>query len=289
MGNTPALCACPGQGAGPAKLGLDPGEAAASEGAEQEPAVMVTVPVATMQVLPEALGGSYLPPAEIGRLVGDDVCAICLEPLRLRAQTIALCGHVFHRCCLNRCGDLLCPQCRQPIDELTGTRWGLFAVGTSVTICGLQNHVELNGTRCRIVEIHEASHRLEVRTAEGGRLYRVRPENLVLGEELSQASEQARGTETPAGESGGSAVNWDALRPGVSVRLAGLHMAHYNGRSAVVLWADRSSGRCEIQLGDGSVKTIRAENLRLVPAEPASPRQEEREPIRTENLPRLAL
>jgi len=266
MGNLPTvLCACPGTGAGPAKLGLDPGEAAGSEATEQEPAVMVTVPVASMKVLPESLSGSYLHPSEIGRLVGDDVCAICLEPLRLRAQTIALCGHVFHRCCLNRCGDLLCPQCRQPIDELTGTRWGLFSVGTSVTICGLQNHVELNGTRCRVVEIHEASHRLEVRTAEGGRLYRVRPENLVVGEGPTQASDQpidAYGT-VPAAEGGNQVVNWEALLPGASVKLTGLHMAHYNGRTAVVLWADRATGRCEIQLGDGSVKTIRAENLRV--------------------------
>lgn len=208
--------------------------------------------------------------------MGDDVCAICLEPLRVRAQTIALCGHVFHRCCLNRCGDLLCPQCRQPIDELTGTRWGLFAVGTSVTICGLQNHVELNGTRCRIVEIHEASHRLEVRTAEGGRLYRVRPENLVVGEGPTQANDQAGPGDSPRPVPGGQHEGgWDALQPGVAVQLTGLHMAHYNGRTAVVLWVDRATGRCEIRLGDGSVKTIRGENLRVVPAAPASTGEEE--------------
>uniref|UniRef100_A0A7S1W8F7 RING-type domain-containing protein n=1 Tax=Alexandrium catenella TaxID=2925 RepID=A0A7S1W8F7_ALECA len=224
-----------------------------------------------MKVLPEALSGSYLPPSEIGRLVGDDVCAICLEPLRLRAQTIALCGHVFHRCCLNRCGDLLCPQCRQPIDELTGTRWGLFAVGTSVTICGLQNHVELNGTRCRVVEIHEASHRLEVRTSESGRLYRVRPENLVVGEGSLQANEQALAGDSPRPASAWEA-NWDHLQPGAAVQLTGLHMAHYNDRTAVVLCVDRGTGRCEIRLGDGSVKTIRAENLRVL-----SPRQERQE------------
>jgi len=235
---------------------------------------MVTIPVVSDVAC--ASSGSYLPPAEIGKLVGDDVCAICLEPLKARAQTIALCGHIFHRFCLNRCGDLLCPQCRQPIDELSGTRWGLFAVGMSVTICGLQNHVELNGTRCRVVEIHEASHRLEVRTAEGGRLYRVRPENLIVGELHEQEMEQQNIPEDPPGSEPADerrgAVNWADLQPGSIVQLTGLQTARdFNGRNAVVLWIDQMLGRCEIQLEDGSVKTIRAENLRALPAVPATP------------------
>eukprot|EP00401_Gymnodinium_catenatum_P001677 CAMPEP_0117511070 /NCGR_PEP_ID=MMETSP0784-20121206/28317_1 /TAXON_ID=39447 /ORGANISM="" /LENGTH=1041 /DNA_ID=CAMNT_0005306729 /DNA_START=76 /DNA_END=3201 /DNA_ORIENTATION=- len=60
--------------------------------------------------------GSYVPPPEVGRLLGDDPCAICLEPLRSRAQTITLCGHVFHRSCLEAARTQICPQCRQPID-----------------------------------------------------------------------------------------------------------------------------------------------------------------------------
>lgn len=292
MGNTQALCAC-NPAVGPAKLGLDGGEACVETTDQEEPAVMVSVPVPTVRVLnnDRATGGSFLPQDEIGRLVGDDLCAICLEPLRLRAQTIALCGHVFHRCCLNRCGDLLCPQCRQPIDELTGTRWGLFAVGTSVTICGLQNHVELNGTRCRVVEIHEASHRLEVRTSESGRLYRVRPENLVVGEgptnevnEPDVLGESPRSRQAPAAARG----DLENLQPGVTVQLMGLSMVQYNGRMAVVLGIERSTARCEIRLGDGSVKTIRAENLRVVqPVQPAAdnlpPRQNQEHPEDEDN------
>ena len=38
----------------------------------------------------------------------------------------------------------------------------------------------------------------------------------------------------------------------------------YNGQQAEVLSVDQVRGRYEIRLGDGSVKTIRAENVRLV-------------------------
>jgi len=71
-----------------------------------------------LQVQELQFGGSYVPPSTLGRLVGDDVCVICLEPLRTRAQTIAICGHIFHRQCLNAASRQsgVCPQCRQRID-----------------------------------------------------------------------------------------------------------------------------------------------------------------------------
>jgi len=278
MGTGPsAACACPGDSLGSSKPEVADAdsdrEVRTGDAHDQEP-VVVSVAVgvsATQEPTPVLNGGSYLPPSEIGRLVGDDVCAICLEPLRTRAQTIARCGHVFHRCCLNRCGDILCPQCRQPIDEMSGTKWGSFTVGTLVTICGLQNHVELNGTRCRVVEIHEATHRLEVRTTEGGRLYRVRPDNLTVAEApnlpgnatSSSNSERETTVGSPHGLSG--LISWDSLEPGTQVRLEGLQTARdFNGRTAVILSTDRTVGRCEIRMEDGSVKTIRAENLRAV-------------------------
>lgn len=64
-----------------------------------------------------ALNGSYLPPAELGRLLGAGTCSICFEPLQGRAVTVTLCGHVFHRSCLNTAGSPRCPQCRQPVDD----------------------------------------------------------------------------------------------------------------------------------------------------------------------------
>jgi len=227
-------------------------------------------------------GGSYLAPSDVKRLVGDEACAICLEPLHAQAQTIALCGHVFHRSCLNRYGDILCPQCRQPIDELNGTKWGSFAVGSLVTICGLQRLVELNGTRCRVVDIQEATHRLEVRTIEGGRLgqlYRVRPENVTL----TEASNLPGNATTPSGNTIPSTnsdhrsphglsglISWESLEPGRRVCLEGLQTARdFNGRTAVILSRDRAAGRCHIRMEDGSVRAILAEFLRVV-SEPSA-------------------
>lgn len=60
--------------------------------------------------------GGYIPPSAVNILLGEDVCAICLDPLRKQAQTIALCGHIFHRSCLNDSGSRFCPKCRRPVD-----------------------------------------------------------------------------------------------------------------------------------------------------------------------------
>merc|ERR1740121_1705888 len=68
-------------------------------------------------------GGSYLPPAEVEQLVGGDDCSFCLEPLGVGAQTIALCGHIFHHSCLvaasGRPGGDRCPKCRVAVDRLS--------------------------------------------------------------------------------------------------------------------------------------------------------------------------
>lgn len=63
-----------------------------------------------------AYHGSYMSPAAVSRMVGDELCAICLDPLRNQAQTIALCGHIYHRSCLNEAGSVACPKCRGPVD-----------------------------------------------------------------------------------------------------------------------------------------------------------------------------
>lgn len=65
---------------------------------------------------PIACQGAYMPPSVVSRLLGDDECAICLDVLRNQAQTIALCGHIFHRGCLDRASSLKCPTCRRPVD-----------------------------------------------------------------------------------------------------------------------------------------------------------------------------
>ncbi|CAE8709982.1 unnamed protein product [Polarella glacialis] len=70
--------------------------------------------------------GSYLPPAEVRKLVGEEPCAICLEPLKAKAKTIALCGHIFHMACLMAArggvAGATCPQCRSPVDKMSEDR-----------------------------------------------------------------------------------------------------------------------------------------------------------------------
>eukprot|EP00928_Gymnodinium_smaydae_P039178 TRINITY_DN26817_c0_g1_i1.p1 TRINITY_DN26817_c0_g1~~TRINITY_DN26817_c0_g1_i1.p1 ORF type:complete len:469 (-),score=41.15 TRINITY_DN26817_c0_g1_i1:380-1786(-) len=96
--------------------------------------------------------GSYAPPLVVSRLVGDGVCAICLAPLVGQAQTIALCGHIFHRSCLNTCGSSKCPQCRRPMDaveERTSVRRSRNSsresTGRYVELRGLREMPQYNG------------------------------------------------------------------------------------------------------------------------------------------------
>jgi hypothetical protein len=170
-----------------------------------------------------------------------------------------------------------------------------LAVGTHVTIRGLRNHVELNGCLGRVVECHEESHRFEVRATESGQLFRVKQENLVpidtsllpvstaaaMAGAGSQGAPKANtsprgkkepttvGNETSAasiGMAGGGEGGIDEIfETGSTVQLVGLKTAMcYNGQQAEVLSVDRVRCRYEIKLTDGSVKTIRAENVRLV-------------------------
>eukprot|EP00931_Biecheleriopsis_adriatica_P009164 TRINITY_DN11025_c0_g1_i1.p1 TRINITY_DN11025_c0_g1~~TRINITY_DN11025_c0_g1_i1.p1 ORF type:complete len:334 (+),score=78.88 TRINITY_DN11025_c0_g1_i1:158-1159(+) len=158
------------------------------------------------------------------------------------------------------------------------------SVSDYVVIRGLRNHIELNGCQARVQECHEEAQRYEVRSSESGQLFRVKRDNIVLiegqGVMTTPAVKENRepnanatprkkegglppaaGDGQPTGEGGGDAV----FEVGSTVELMGLKTAQaYNGQQAEVLSVDRVRGRYEIRLGDGSVKTIRAENVRLV-------------------------
>jgi len=163
-----------------------------------------------------------------------------------------------------------------------------LAVGTHVAIRGLRNHIELNGCLGRVVECHEESHRFEVRATESGQLFRVKQENLIPVEAIplpAGASKENREPNTSprpkkdvsaggaasssagglADGAGDGVDGGEVFEPGSMVQLFGLKTAmNYNGQSAEVLSVDRGRGRYEIRLNDGSVKTIRAENVRLL-------------------------
>eukprot|EP00927_Polykrikos_kofoidii_P083196 TRINITY_DN846_c0_g1_i2.p1 TRINITY_DN846_c0_g1~~TRINITY_DN846_c0_g1_i2.p1 ORF type:complete len:379 (-),score=79.23 TRINITY_DN846_c0_g1_i2:50-1060(-) len=164
----------------------------------------------------------------------------------------------------------------------------LLSVGTHVAIRGLRNHIELNGCLGRIVECQEETHRYEVRATESGQLFRVKQDNIVPIEFTPQMASAAaahakenrepnvnatpRKKESAPGSARGdhgvgreTFADEEAFEPGSVVQLAGLKTAMcYNGQQAEVLSVDRSRGRYEIRLNDGSVKTVRAENVRLV-------------------------
>lgn len=173
-----------------------------------------------------------------------------------------------------------------------------LAVGTHVAIRGLRNHVELNGCLGRVVECHEETHRFEVRATESWQLFRVKQENLIPiemsatqlasmkenREPNTNASPQKKelpSTTVGAGAADGAAAaniaaagdGIDEILEGSQVQLVGLKTAMcYNGQTAEVLSVDRVRYRYEIRLNDGSVKTIRAENVRLLNPSKSSPR-----------------
>jgi hypothetical protein len=175
----------------------------------------------------------------------------------------------------------------------TAPKGSQLEVGTHVAIRGLRNHVELNGCLGRVVECHAESHRFEVRATESGQLFRVKQENLVpieaipsqflpskenrepnttsprqKKEALGGASSSSPGNvESNASLQPGLENDGDTFEIGSMVQLVGLKTAMcYNGQTAEVLSVDRARCRYEIRLNDGSVKTIRAENVRLVSA-----------------------
>jgi len=153
---------------------------------------------------------------------------------------------------------------------------GALAPSAFVAIRGLRSHIELNGCIARVAECHEDTQRYEVRALDSGQLFRVKKENVVLIEATpavlavaAAAKENREPNPTPRKREGLPAAtgetNGDVLEIGSIVELAGLKTAQaFNGQQAEVLSVDRVRGRYEIRLGDGSVKTIRAENVRLV-------------------------
>jgi len=157
-----------------------------------------------------------------------------------------------------------------------------LVVGTAVVIRGLRNHTELNGCLGKVVECHEETHRFEVRATESGQLFRVKQENLVpidaafLPPAGGKENKEPNSMHTPRslrkeGDSaaslaqGGLGDDPDVYEAGTLVELQGLQTAKtYNGQTAEVLSVDRARSRYEIRLHDGSLKTIRAENVRVV-------------------------
>jgi len=159
-------------------------------------------------------------------------------------------------------------------------------VGSHVAIRGLRNHLELNGVIGRVAEYNEETRRCEVRATESGQLFRVKQDNLIpiisSGASASVGGVEYKENREPnAGQnlrlsSGGEGASTASLtasadgasevfEPGSQVQLTGLKTAMcYNGQTAEVLSVDNVRGRYEIRLGDGSVKTIRSENVKLV-------------------------
>jgi len=182
---------------------------------------------------------------------------------------------------------------------LMASSTGTLAPGAYVAIRGLRNHVELNGCIAKVAECHEESQRYEVRALDSGQLFRVKKENVVLIEaspgvqaaatalkdnrDAMKENKDPNTTPRKARESKEQREadrrheneESDVFEIGSTVELVGLKTAQaYNGQQAEVLSVDRVRGRYEIRLHDGSVKTIRAENVRLIGKSPRPKRKE---------------
>jgi hypothetical protein len=155
------------------------------------------------------------------------------------------------------------------VEHLIPTARVNLAVGTPVSIGGLRNHIELNGMFGRIESCHHDTNRYEIRAIESGQLFRVKKENIVpiepnyltgadkenLEPQGNMQADAKKGADSPGDDLG--------CKPGHKVMLHGLRTAMcYNGQVAVVLSVDKARGRYEIKLNDGSVKTVRAENVK---------------------------
>eukprot|EP00403_Amphidinium_massartii_P048231 CAMPEP_0178463926 /NCGR_PEP_ID=MMETSP0689_2-20121128/50583_1 /TAXON_ID=160604 /ORGANISM="Amphidinium massartii, Strain CS-259" /LENGTH=613 /DNA_ID=CAMNT_0020090821 /DNA_START=31 /DNA_END=1872 /DNA_ORIENTATION=+ len=235
----------------------------------------------------EDASGSYVAPATISRIVGDGICAICLEPLRNQAQTIAMCGHIFHRDCINKCGSAFCPQCRHLIDrpagaegrsEAGGVHTGFddpLTAGVRVVLCGLHALV--------VQHLSDSDgHCYTVRTVEGSQLFRVHEDNLLVmapSDTDTAARSTARSSSAPPASASGATLSRDSgessagFQPGTVVELCGLQVAQqFNGQMAEILSNYTAHGRHEVRLlSDGSIKVVRNENLRLPISSTATP------------------
>lgn len=63
------------------------------------------------------LESSFIDSSALEVLLGDIPCIICFESLRGKTLTVAMCGHIYHKACLDASPGDLCPQCRRPVDE----------------------------------------------------------------------------------------------------------------------------------------------------------------------------
>jgi hypothetical protein len=180
---------------------------------------------------------------------------------------------------------------------------GQLVTGTPVVICRLRNHAELNGWPGRILEKSEEQNRYVVRAAESGQLFRVKRDNLIQVEPdaLSRVgmdeafhmeyndqlkAMKARLDQTQSGFGAAAPKSKDVsknapvtlpevpgasglgglLQPGARVHLHGLKVAtNFNGASAEVVSVDRGKSLYEVRLDDGSLKTVKAENIKPGP------------------------
>jgi len=157
---------------------------------------------------------------------------------------------------------------------------GKCAYGTSVAIRSLRSHPELNGCLARIVECHEEKGRYEVRSLSSSQLFRVKQDNLIVIEEHKELGFElppkecpkenqepnVRKPMTPRGKSNekssANILGDDIFAPGTKVQLCNLKSAaQYNGQSAEVVSVDKARGRYEIRMSDGSLKTVKADNV----------------------------
>lgn len=158
-----------------------------------------------------------------------------------------------------------------------------LAVGTSVVLCRLRNHMELNGATGYVVECNENSQRYEVRTTQTSQLFRVKFENVVAVEapasvlgstakaqtkaspepgKLKRPSSTAQLTGVPSGASLESAGQ-TLVSPGAIVEIVGLRSnTAFNGEQAKVLSVDMDTRKYEILMSDGAVRKVKFENAR---------------------------
>eukprot|EP00913_Durusdinium_trenchii_P022732 g21348.t1 len=154
-----------------------------------------------------------------------------------------------------------------------------LGAGAFVAIRGLRNHTELNGCIAKVAECHEESQRYEAL----GELWH--PPN--TQEHRDAMKENRDPNETPRkrersdrekeAERRHENDESDVFEIGSTVELVGLKTAQaYNGQQAEVLSVDRVRGRYEIRLHDGSVKTIRAENVKLLHVKSPRPKRKDK-------------
>jgi hypothetical protein len=150
-----------------------------------------------------------------------------------------------------------------------------LAAGTLAVLRGLRNHEELNGCLVRVTECEEGLRRFLVQCSEDGQTLRVKKESLVAvdaeGRSLplkdvvvaaAPPRPKSRAEMAPAAPEGEALPGRDPVQQGEVVKLHGLKNAQqYNGQTGTILRVDRDRNRYEIQLQDGSVKTVRAENV----------------------------